>query len=56
MVNVTEVRETAELIVRLARKQQDSFSAAFIVAELAHPVLELMDAMSTNLGQRWRTL
>jgi hypothetical protein len=56
MVNLTELRETAADIIRLTNKQQSSFSAPYIVAELVQPLLELLDAMDTQRGERWLTL
>jgi hypothetical protein len=56
MVNLTELQQTLQDVLRFARKGQETFSARMILAEIVHPILELLDAMETNRGQRWLTL
>jgi hypothetical protein len=56
MVDVTELRSTANHLLWFARNKQAEFSAALVIAKLVHPILALLDAMQTNRGERWRTL
>lgn len=55
MVNVSDLRAEAEWVLEAAEKGQGSLSVKLILARLAHPILELLDAMEANKGIRFRT-
>jgi hypothetical protein len=56
MVNLNELRQTLGDLLRFANKGQETFSSRMILAEVVHPILELLNAMETNRGQRWLTM
>jgi hypothetical protein len=56
MLNLTEMRENANRFIRFVQDGQDQFAARLVMARLVHPLLQLLDAMESNRGERWRTL
>ena len=56
MVDVTELRQTANDLRAFARKGQRAFSAKLVVAQVLIPLLDLTRNMEAKSGERWMTL
>ena len=56
MVDLTELKTTANNMLWLAKHRQADFSAALVIAKLVLPVLRLIEVMEAHRGDRWRTL
>jgi hypothetical protein len=56
MIRPDRLREEIERLIEMLRKGQASISAAYLLAHILHPILELLYAMETNRGERWLML
>lgn len=56
MVDLTRLKRNARQIRALARDGQDTLTMRFVLARVVIPLLQLIRAMETNRGERWKTL
>jgi hypothetical protein len=56
MIDLKALKAAAEEILDLARRRHTIFMADYLLPALVHPLLDLLDAMENNRGERWRTL
>ena len=56
MVDLSDLKSTADKLRWLATRGQEAFAARLVIADLVHPILNLISAMESTRGERWYTL
>ncbi len=56
MVDLSDLKNTADKLSWLAKRGQEAFAARLVIADLVHPIINLISAMESSRGERWYTL